>query len=83
MTVRQRMHLAKALATPGLAKLEVQSAAVGELQLQVLVGTGQESIFIRREVWTDLLSIATQESWKNSSSLLNAVRLGHLRVNYR
>ena len=79
MTVRAKTALAKALAKPGISKLVVRSTTVGELQIQVTVGGKTETIFLKSTP-VDLFTVAKASDWRKSSSLLDAVRLGHVAI---
>ncbi len=85
MTVRARTELHRSLGK-GVTALFAKSNIVGELQVQVRGHDGKlTTIFIPSSVGQEprlinLLDSATAQAWRESKSLLAAVRLGHLTV---
>lgn len=86
MTVREKAALTKALAKHGIARVMVKSNIVGELQIQCEDGGKVVNVFIPSSLrsadpsWVNLLDFATLAAWRDSKSLLNAVRMGYLTV---
>ena len=86
MTVRARAELSKILGSGrSITAIWARSNCSGQLQVQVDGPEGPSSVFIPSNMaigskGLNLLNFATPAQWKKSSSLLNAVRMGHLTV---
>jgi hypothetical protein len=87
MTVRAKSELHRALSKPGVAAIWARSNTVGELQVQVKDHEGKlTTVFIPSSRgapeprFINLLDHAPAAHWRDSKSLLAAVRLGHLHV---
>lgn len=87
MTVRERTAVAKALSSSGLKAIVVKSNVVGELQIQGVGHDGRmttvflpSSVGLQQPKLVNMLDYGPVSSWRNSSSFLSAVRMGHITV---
>jgi len=87
MTVREKASLTKSLARAGIKTVNAKSNIVGELQIVCYTKDGKSiTVFLPSSVgkaqprWVNLLESCPIEAWRESKSLLNAVRMGHVTV---
>lgn len=87
MTVREKTALSKSLAKQGIKAVFAKSSIVGELQIQCIGHDGKlttvflpSSLGLTKPRLVNLLDYGPVSSWRESRSLLNAVRLGHVSV---
>ena len=87
MTVREKAALSKQLSRPGIKSIRAKSNIIGELQIVSYLKDGTSvvvflpsSVGVTNPRWVNLLDWCSVETWRESKSLLNAVRMGHVTV---
>ena len=87
MTVRSRTNLHRALADTNVKALLARSNVVGDLQIQAIGFEGKmvavfvpSSVGVREPRLVNLLDYAPAAAWRDSRSLMAAVRAGHILV---